>query len=1065
MLLIEELKKAVDQEKIVYERPYRLDEGQLAVVVTKDKRHYIIALLADIRGPLILHWGAAYKSRHEWVLPQSSLRPPGTTVFQDTAAQTPFADSAYSDGTSLLLLDSSEDEAPLGIWFVLKQSDTGRWIKDKGQNFFIPVAPSSGQEAFSESLELAAITDKIIENEIGRNSWTLMHRLNLCYDLLDGIASNDVDGIALLYVWLRFSYIRQLDWQRNYNTKPRELGHAMDRLTLKLAGRYILEPGEREFIRLMMTTLGTGKDAQRVRDEILNIMHRHHIKEMAGHFMEEWHQKLHNNATPDDIVICEAYLEFLRSDGKLDLFYKRLEEGGVPRKRLETYERPIISSPEFIPHLKDALIHDFEHFLGILREVHSGTDLGASINNARYLFDAEMHSLMDYIWRHRDDRGEDVPILLEKITEARYAVTGRLGEHQSSVRDLLFLDLALEDLFRAVVEKNLDRKLTVDELVGLTKVSLENLCLSNPDEEFKNCLLYFKRLGKMPGPGTLWPLQSKAVVDRLQRGIGNFIDRYYQLLQPKAEALGNAFHAAPWTIKLFAEAVVRGRPAFVLSALLRKLDPVLRKSADLGNWQVISPGHETTGVIETVLNLKSIQGKNFSRPTVIIAGDVRGDEEIPEGVVALITPASIDVLSHLAVRARNVRILFAVCYDSDVIGKLKSLGGRRIKLSTNEIGEVAFEESREEMSTPQKAKVSLGSAMAGFAPFSVYVVAMNAFNDKNTGGKSNNLKRMQGKLPDWIHLPASAALPFGVFDKVLSDPVNKELAGQHDELARRLNEETAMSYTALLEEIKKIILALEAPDEFSSSLRTVMENAGLGLPESGPESRQEGQDDAWTCIKRVWGSKWNERAYLSRKASGVPHKDLMMAVLIQRIVEADYSFVIHTVNPFTNANDEVYAEVVLGLGEALVANYPGRALSFVCKKGNQGPHLLSLPGKSVGLYSCLPGIQHATGKLFECSGGGLIFRSDSNGEDLAGYAGAGLYDSFMLPQPVKVTLDYAEEALVWDANFRNEFLIKIAGIGTSVEKALGGPQDIEGAYSNGQYYVVQSRPQTGLEND
>jgi alpha-glucan,water dikinase len=172
-----------------------------------------------------------------------------------------------------------------------------------------------------------------------------------------------------------------------------------------------------------------------------------------------------------------------------------------------------------------------------------------------------------------------------------------------------------------------------------------------------------------------------------------------------------------------------------------------------------------------------------------------------------------------------------------------------------------------------------------------------------------------------------------------------------------------------------------------------------------------------------------------------------MAVLIQRVVEADYSFVIHTFNPFTNSKDEIYAEVVLGLGEALVANYPGRALSFTSGKKGQEPRLLSFPGKSAGLF-----------------GGGLIFRSDSNGEDLAGYSGAGLYDSFMLPQPDKVILHYDEEALVWDRAFRNDLLMKIAELGTSVENALGTPQDIEGAYSNGQYYVVQARPQVGMGN-
>src|SRR5208337_3858297 len=147
----------------------------------------------------------------------------------------------------------------------------------------------------------------------------------------------------------------------------------------------------------------------------------------------------------------------------------------------------------------------------------------------------------------------------------------------------------------------------------------------------------------MPRSAKLWSLQAKAVVDRLQRGLGNFIDRYHRLLQPKAESLGKAFHAASWSVSLFAEEVVRGRPAFVLSVLLRKLDTLLRKSADLGNWQVISLSNGT-GVIETVSHLKSIQGRSFTSPAVIVANDVEGNEEIPEGVIALITSASVDVL-------------------------------------------------------------------------------------------------------------------------------------------------------------------------------------------------------------------------------------------------------------------------------------------------------------------------------------------------------------------------------------------------------------------------------------
>ena len=218
-----------------------------------------------------------------------------------------------------------------------------------------------------------------------------------------------------------------------------------------------------------------------------------------------------------------------------------------------------------------------------------------------------------------------------------------------------------------------------------------------------------------------------------------------------------------------------------------------------------------------------------------------------------------------------------------------------------------------------------------------------------------------------------------------------------------------------------------------------MEGAGLAWPSDW--------NNAWMCIKRVWSSKWNERAYLSRKANGIPHDALIMSVLVQRVVESDYSFVIHTVNPFTAAKGEIYAEVVPGLGETLAANYPGRSLSFICQKKEREPHLLSFPGKSTGLY-----------------GSGLIFRSDSNGEDLAGYAGAGLYDSFMLPQPQKVPMDYTGDLLVWNEVFRKHLLVAIADIGRIVENVMKSPQDIEGAYSKGEYFVVQTRPQAGVEN-
>lgn len=79
----------------------------------------------------------------------------------------------------------------------------------------------------------------------------------------------------------------------------------------------------------MLGTVGRGGNAQAVRDEILNIMHRHHVKEVNGTWMEQWHQKLHNNTTPDDVGICEAYIAFLQAKGDNGVYWRVLSENGA----------------------------------------------------------------------------------------------------------------------------------------------------------------------------------------------------------------------------------------------------------------------------------------------------------------------------------------------------------------------------------------------------------------------------------------------------------------------------------------------------------------------------------------------------------------------------------------------------------------------------------------------------------------------------------------------------------------------------------------------------------------
>ena len=1024
----QELARLIDRREVCFQHNYDLSGvAQLAVAVVKAEHRYQVLLCSNLPGPLVLHWGVAHHYPHEWFLPSVDCRPPGTVLWQNASAQTPFAET---NGLRQMTIEFSAAAAPLGIQFVLLQPALGRWWKDGSGNFCLLIHGVSQPSATALTEDLAKLAAEIIQAEVQRNSWSLMHRFQLCHDLLDRVRHHP-EGLALVFVWLRFSAIRQLTWQRNYNTKPRELGHAQDRLTQKLALLCLQEPDGRPWIRLLLASVGRGGEGQQIRDEILNIMHRHHVKEVTGHFLEEWHQKLHNNTTPDDVVICEAYLEFLRSEGNRDRFYQSLRNGGVTRERLESFERPIRTAPDYVPHLKEGLIHDFQNFLKILKAIHSGTDLEAAINTARHHLDGDTQHLLTFLWQHRCDPQVPLVNLMQTVTEARHRLSHRLGQ-ESAIRDLLYLDLALEQFVRVAVESSLHLDLSRDQLADLITRTLENLLLTQSDAEFSACLSHWKRLQALPRFAPDWSLHARAVLDRVNRRLTHLIDAAYQTLQPKAELLGQAFHADTWAITLFSEEVVRGASlGFVLAALLHHLDPHLRQSAQIGHWQIISRG-SARGVVELVDSLREIQGKTFDRPRIVVANHVMGDEEIPPGVTAVIAPDVTDIVSHVAVRARNAQLLFAACYDGALLQQLRSLRGHTLQLEINPAGDVVFAEAALDEPRPQPRVCSALSPRIR-PEFKTYSLAGDEFTPDMVGAKSYHQATLRRQLPAWIHQPVSVALPFGVFERVLSDEPNRMVAAQYAAWRDKIEADPEQGLALLRNGLRD----LTAPAELVSSLQSTLKQAGLPWPESW--------EDAWACIKRVWASKWNLRAFLSRQTHGLAHEDLCMAVLIQNVIEAEYAFVIHTVNPFNGRREELYAELVLGLGETLVGNYPGRALSMVASKTTRQPTLMAYPGKSAGLY-----------------GGGLIFRSDSNGEDIPGYAGAGLYDSVLLSPPREVLLDYTHEPLLWDPAFRQEILGRLVDIGLEIERICGAPQDIEGAYVKGEFYVVQSRPQVGV---
>ncbi len=70
----------------------------------------------------------------------------------------------------------------------------------------------------------------------------------------------------------------------------------------------------------------------------------------------------------------------------------------------------------------------------------------------------------------------------------------------------------------------------------------------------------------------------------------------------------------------------------------------------------------------------------YDEPTVLVAKRVTGEEEVPEGAVAVLTPDAPDVLSHVSVRARNMKVLFAICHEEGTLKEVEDKEGTTIAL-------------------------------------------------------------------------------------------------------------------------------------------------------------------------------------------------------------------------------------------------------------------------------------------------------------------------------------------------------------------------------------------------
>nr|MDT0660549.1 PEP/pyruvate-binding domain-containing protein [Micromonospora sp. DSM 115978] len=274
------------------------------------------------------------------------------------------------------------------------------------------------------------------------------------------------------------------------------------------------------------------------------------------------------------------------------------------------------------------------------------------------------------------------------------------------------------------------------------------------------------------------------------------------------------------------------------------------------------------------------------------------------------------------------------------------------------------------------------------------------------GGKGANLgKLLRGRFP----VPGGFTVTTTGCDLILPARPADLLDQAPDGSAVRKAVETA-DFPAEL--VKAVVSAYRALGGGPVAVRS--STTAEDLPESASAGQQDtflnviGEENVLDSIRRCAASAWSERAIAYRRDREV--NEVRTAVVVQRMVAADFSGVMFTANPVTGARHEVVIEVGQGLGEAVVS---GRVTPdhYVLRKHRVRD---SRSGKREIAVRALPG-------------GGV--------EEVAG-------------EP--------DRELPWSA------LKKLSKLGKTIERHFGAPQDIEWVWTDGRPWIVQSRPITAL---
>ena len=311
-----------------------------------------------------------------------------------------------------------------------------------------------------------------------------------------------------------------------------------------------------------------------------------------------------------------------------------------------------------------------------------------------------------------------------------------------------------------------------------------------------------------------------------------------------------------------------------------------------------------------------------------------------------------------------------------------------------------------------------------------WLSAVSASDIDTVGGKAASLGELTAHgLP----IPGGFTVTADAYRRFITE------TGVADDLfdAVDIDVEDSRALAEAEQQARKLILDAPWPETIRTDVLSAFDDLGpesvvavrsSATAEDLPDASFAGQQDTYLNvtredlldrIKRCWASLFTQRALYYREEQGFAHSEVDIAVVVQKMVDADKSGVLFTSHPSTGAA-EMTVEAAWGLGEAVVS-------------GSVSPDHYTYDRAT-----------DAVGDVTVSMKKTMCVRDEETGETT----------ETAVPEAKQ------DQRVLTDGELHD-----LSEIGELVEAHYGQPQDVEWAIDDGDIYLLQSRPITTIDDE